>query len=155
MKKRNGFVSNSSTTSYTCDLCGHTESGYDSSGIDDFGFWRCENDHTICFDCVSDDQIEPDDDDGFYVVSSKFCPVCQFEYASNYDMQRYLKKVTGITEEEVFAEIKKINKRRKKLYANEYVLYASQKANISIVEVLKKLKEKHTTYADFLDWLRQ
>lgn len=50
MKIRSGFVSNSSSTSYTCELCGHTESGWDSSGIEEFGFARCPSEHVICAD---------------------------------------------------------------------------------------------------------
>ena len=47
MKIRNGFVSNSSSSSYTCDVCHRTESGYDAS-LSDFGMTECENGHTFC-----------------------------------------------------------------------------------------------------------
>ena len=47
MKIRYGFVSNSSSSSFTCDVCGNTESGYDASP-EDCGMKRCKNDHTFC-----------------------------------------------------------------------------------------------------------
>jgi hypothetical protein len=49
MKIRSGFVSNSSSSSFTCDICGNTESGYDASAAE-LGFKRCQNDHTFCED---------------------------------------------------------------------------------------------------------
>ena len=47
MKTRNGFVSNSSSSSFTCDVCGTTESGYDAS-LSDFGMMQCIRNHTFC-----------------------------------------------------------------------------------------------------------
>lgn len=47
MKIRNGFVSNSSSSSFTCDVCGTTESGMDASARD-FDMKECVNGHTFC-----------------------------------------------------------------------------------------------------------
>lgn len=47
MKIRNGFVSNSSSSSFTCDVCGETQSGMDMSRSE-AGMVECENGHTFC-----------------------------------------------------------------------------------------------------------
>lgn len=47
MKIRTGFVSNSSSSSFVCDICGCVESGYDLS-MSDAGYMMCENGHTFC-----------------------------------------------------------------------------------------------------------
>mgnify|MGYP001102798176 CR=1 FL=1 len=47
MKLRHGFVSNSSSSSFTCGVCGRTESGYDA-GPEDFDMSRCEAGHKYC-----------------------------------------------------------------------------------------------------------
>ncbi len=47
MKIRNGFVSNSSSSSFTCDVCGDTESGFDIS-LDDIEMAECINGHIFC-----------------------------------------------------------------------------------------------------------
>jgi hypothetical protein len=47
MKIRSGFVSNSSSSSFTCDVCGDTESGMDCSPRD-FDMETCVNGHTFC-----------------------------------------------------------------------------------------------------------
>lgn len=47
MKYRKDFVTNSSSSSYTCDICHCTESGYDM-GLSEAEMYECENGHTIC-----------------------------------------------------------------------------------------------------------
>jgi len=47
MKTRNGFVSNSSSTSFTCDVCGEDVSGWDLSRSDS-GMQLCVNGHNFC-----------------------------------------------------------------------------------------------------------
>lgn len=47
MKLRGGFVSNSSTSSYTCDICMETVAERDLS-LGDAGMYICENGHTFC-----------------------------------------------------------------------------------------------------------
>jgi len=154
MKARAGFVSNSSSTSFTCELCNATESGYDSAGIEDFGFFRCRNDHTICFDCVPENEVVEhidDDDEGYYGVDPAVCPICSFEIPSNKDMAVYLLRMTGIPRETAFAEIKKVNRRRRKLYDFEYVAYVVRVQGLDINAVLAGLRDKFDgDYAEFL-----
>jgi len=47
VKIRNGFVSNSSSSSFTCDVCGYTESGMDLC-LSDISMDQCENGHNVC-----------------------------------------------------------------------------------------------------------
>ena len=46
-KKRKYFVSNSSSSSFICEICGRTETGFDAC-LSDFGYVECENGHTFC-----------------------------------------------------------------------------------------------------------
>jgi len=48
-KYRKDFVTNSSSSSFVCDVCGETASGWDM-GLSDAGMYQCENGHTICED---------------------------------------------------------------------------------------------------------
>lgn len=53
MKIRKSFVTNSSSSSFICDSCGHDESGWDMS-LSEANMMECENGHTICEDHVDD-----------------------------------------------------------------------------------------------------
>ena len=47
MKTREGFVSHSSTTSFTCEVSGDTEPYHDSIGWSEIGACACENGHNM------------------------------------------------------------------------------------------------------------
>lgn len=49
MKYRVGFVTNSSSSSYVCEVCGHDESGWDMC-LSDAEMVQCVNGHTFCED---------------------------------------------------------------------------------------------------------
>jgi hypothetical protein len=157
MKIRQGFVSNSSSSSFVCDVCGYAEEIQDSYFA--YSSLRmCKNGHVICKDelidfdeeVINNSNDEDDDEERDYNrVAEKYCPICQFEASGKDDIKRYFLKTTDITEAEVFEGIKKANKRRKKLYPTEYVNYVYVKAGIIESELLAKLKEEFGTYDNF------
>lgn len=60
MKIRKGFISNSSSSSFICDICGTMESGYHSSASE-LGFAELPCGHTICESeviSISDEEFE-------------------------------------------------------------------------------------------------
>ena len=117
MKVRNGFVSNSSSSSFICELCGRQESGWDACP-DEFDMCECENGHVICMDEAlfenKDENVYDDEDE--YLLKEKYCPICQFEVLSKSDAKRYLYSKYKIEDEEVLADIKTRNARRRKVY---------------------------------------
>jgi len=54
MKIRKCFVSNSSSSSYICDICGEEVSGYDLS-LEDIEMFECENNHIFCEEHLKED----------------------------------------------------------------------------------------------------
>ncbi len=57
MKIRNGFVSNSSSSSFVCDICNGVEEGYD--GLAEIGMVDCEYGHVFHTSCAENyTQIE-------------------------------------------------------------------------------------------------
>lgn len=122
MKIRNGFVSNSSTSSYVCDICGEDRGGQDTS-IDESDMKKCVNGHTTCFEHDSKQRllekyieekeeaaINNDDDDDYIFdyeeTPSRFCPVCRLDFAVDKEMLQYLLRLRGKTREEISDEIK-------------------------------------------------
>ena len=188
MKYRKCHVTNSSSSSFVCDICGRVESGWDM-GINEAEMYECVNGHTFCCyealevskedlikmmleegwnktyegDILSEEElnnIELEDlmeycyDGGYYCVPECFCPICNFIEYSESDLSKYLLKEYGIPKDEVFAEVKKYNKRRKKLYENEYITYVCKKFDLNPTEIVAEWKNKFSTYAKFKEYLR-
>lgn len=155
MKIRASFVSNSSTSSFVCCICGREESGMDLS-LSDCEMVECENGHIVCeSELVEEipDKIKESDDFDSYSIPEKYCPVCNFLAISERDVAKYLEKETNISRKEVFEEVKKSNKRRQKLYDSEYLMYVCAKSNIDRNTILPKLKERFGNYSEFLKYL--
>jgi len=180
MKIRNGFVSNSSTSSFTCDICGEEYSGWDASPCDDaYDCCICVNEHVMCnshvdvresdemvngceheFDregnescpeCGEPSKIENDNSG----IAEKNCPICQFKEYSESEMAKYLEKTRNIERAVVFAEIKKINRRRKKLYDTEYITHVCSQFSLTDDLVLEEIKTKFGNFSAYKKFLYQ
>jgi len=150
MKVRYGFVSNSSSTSFICEVCNRTEVGWDSGSVTDYDMVTCINEHTFCTEhLVADQKVKPSRE-----VPESACPICSYIDMSYCDIKRYFLQTTPYTIEEVFVGIKAINKRRKKVYDNEYVEYVLKAKNITSDDLLNELKNKYPKYPDFMSSLR-
>jgi hypothetical protein len=57
MKIRKSFVTNSSSSSYVCDICGNAESGYDCSPRD-FDMSSCIHGHIVCNSHIENKNIQ-------------------------------------------------------------------------------------------------
>jgi len=99
MKVRTGFVSNSSSSSFTCDACGGVESGWDAC-LSDVYMFNCANGHTVC-DSHHDGSI-----DDRYSVPSEQCPICQLKILSNDDLIKFMLYTTGKSRDDVLGEIR-------------------------------------------------
>lgn len=116
MKTRNGFVSNSSSSSFVCEVCGTLESGWDA-GPSDFDMIECNNrkyEHCLCEKhiVVPDDKdlhedcIDDDDDWCGTALRAEFCPLCNFDVIDPKAASKYLLVKQGTTIEELTTEIK-------------------------------------------------
>ena len=180
MKRRSGFVSNSSTSSFTCDVCGEEYSGWDASPWDDsYDCYICPKEHVMCSEHIKGD-VEPPQDKGCdhefdreeadfcpkcgepswvdsdeATISHEQCPVCQFEVYADSDMSKYLLKTREIPRDEVFAKIKAANKRRRKLYNSEYITEVCTRYSLTEDSLLAELKEKFADYDEFSKFIRK
>ena len=94
MKIRSGFVSNSSSSSFVCDVCGASEGGYDV-GLSDVGMFECGNGHTVCLDHM----VKVDDDwenNDYGYIPGKYCPICTLTVIPDHLMLSYIFKVLDL-----------------------------------------------------------
>jgi hypothetical protein len=113
MKYRSSFVTNSSSSSFVCDVCGATESGWDM-GLSDAGMYECENGHTFCDSHLvkqpepkeTDSDNEDEDEDERYGVKAARCPICSFKMIYHADALKFLMKKHNITDANILADMK-------------------------------------------------
>ena len=94
MKIRQGFVSNSSSSSFICMVSGHVEAGMDM-GLDDAEMYECENGHYFCEQFLIG-EIDDHEEDYRYEVKSKHCPICSMNHLSSDIVLRYLVKTGSV-----------------------------------------------------------
>lgn len=121
MKTRLGFVSNSSSSSFICDITGNVESGMDMT-LEDVCMVECVNGHVFGDDFLLgtmediEEQYKKDndmdeDDDNYYesemrsAIPEKHCPICQLQKMTKDDMLKYLLKKTHLIEVDVVKEV--------------------------------------------------
>lgn len=149
MKTRFGFVSNSSSSSFICEICNHTEVGFDAC-LEDFGFAQCVHEHIICEEhLLNAEKIE--DEWGGECCAESACPICCFEMYSQPELAKYLEEKYKIDKSIVFNKIKEVNKRRKKFYDFEYIEYILKENGLNDDMILEELKQKFGSYSNFIN----
>jgi hypothetical protein len=108
MKIRQGFVSNSSSTTFICELCGHSEYGFDwelipsikENGNEKYerNWGRCKNGHLLCKEHFSLRKYKCEMDE----IPSQFCPLCR---SSTKNLEEFLKTKRGKSVDEVLDEL--------------------------------------------------
>ena len=93
MKIRNGFVSNSSSTSFMCVVCGREDGGMDV-GLDDVMMLSCTDYHEMCNTCAPKEDLEIENYYGtgwHKELKPEYCPACTLVEISDFNLLEYAK----------------------------------------------------------------
>ncbi len=108
MKLRSGFVSNSSTSSFICSVCGGQEAAGHEVSWDDMGInhVECAKGHEFHEECLTDNGycVKEDIEEYGYLPTEK-CPVCTMKIISDEDKYRFLIKRKIVGKDFVLREI--------------------------------------------------
>lgn len=158
MKTRNGFVSNSSSSSFICNYCGELFSGYDA-GKSDFGLVECINGHTIC-----DSHVEYKDNDEHKrlllqdYINHNSSTKSEWERETVEKCRELLQKSEFSSDDEEYIDDTLMDVRittaecplcnLSKIKTDTTLLYISKINNINIENINKEIKEKFKTLQD-------
>ena len=151
MKYRKDFVTNSSSPSYVCDICGADASGW-NMGLTEAEMVECNNGHTFC-----ESHITMNDDKRAILLSKikEYADESDYEslsHSSNEDiLDDYLNERDGRYGcHECLCPIYSFEIG----YSDDIVSYLKAKYSISDESILAELKEKFKDYESFKEFLK-
>lgn len=160
MKIRQGFVSNSSTTTYTCDVCGEEAAGMDIN-LSEWGMFQCVNGHTVCEKHeihVTDDMKKTmllnfttkwDGDGGEAVrVEAKKCIDEDGHWEDLFDETFEEYTYESPAERCPICQFKEISN-------SEAIRYMFKKNNITKEEIMTEMKNTFSNYAELKEYLKE
>lgn len=101
MKIRKGFVTNSSSSSFVCVVCGAVESGMDVS-LSEVGYKECGNGHILCGGHAPEDSsIEDKSDEEILAIARSMT-----SWDVKYDVEQYDKATTDLEREDRLDNLK-------------------------------------------------
>jgi hypothetical protein len=103
MKIRNGFVSNSSTSSFLCNICNRLETEYEMAC--DANMYKCVHGHTFCFEHTLNRSECDKDYRESGEVSKKNCPLCQMEEMEDKHIVEYFMKNLELSKKDLIKMI--------------------------------------------------
>lgn len=155
MKIRKGFVSNSSSSSFICDVSGEEHQGMDMC-LEDACMYCCEEVHYFLEEfLIGEIPEDHESDDGDrYGIPKENCPICSFKYLMEDSMVLYIEKFYKITSNQVFDYMKSTNKRLRKLRNVYWFAYLEKERNVTKLQLEAEIKSKYKNVDEFENGLR-
>lgn len=152
MKIRLGFVSNSSSSSYTCSVCGSTESGMDMN-LRDAEMVECVNGHDVCVNHLSQADL-PIEAKRKALMTDQYLSVesrNEIRLMSDEEVEERFEDEGIYHYPEEYCPICQF----KAIEKGDILAYLMKEYNLTDDAILETLKTKFKTYGEFLDSLKK
>jgi len=154
MKIRTSFVSNSSSSSFICDISGEKYTGRDAE-LEDAEMFECKHWHIFCDKYLVGEYKHGED----YVyrcgIPENNCPICSFIEIAEDNLIVYISKVYHITYDEVYIYMKEKNSRLRKVRNIYWFELLSKNKLLSKIDLIKEIKNKFNNLKDFEMFIKQ
>ena len=165
MKIRNGFVSNSSSSSFVCCVCDEILSGWDASPSD-LGMKMCVNGHTFC-ECHMENIPKPTPDKLRESIRNAITLNC---YINESKRNKELEELNSIPDNELDEYEEQYIDRYsgefdvldykcpicifEKISNSDCTYFLIRKCSTSMDEIRKEIKSSFKSYKDFSNYLK-
>lgn len=168
MKFRKDFVTNSSSSSFICDVCGRDESGYDLC-LSDIEMCRCKNGHTFC----EDERVNVREKSKEEMIAEILKNEWNIREEWSNRSRKYIKvevseaTLREMNKEDLYSEYYDDEYDRYEIPAEQCPIcsfhvattrdisaYLKKKINLTEKELLKQWKDEFGTYDNFKKWLK-
>jgi hypothetical protein len=114
MKIRLDYVTNSSSSSFVCEICGQSETQWDDTPD---WYLQCENYHGLCDDHIDEAELEKRYVEGTkeyelwereHQITKEACPLCSLAIIQDETIVRYLNKIGTINKKQLVKDLKEI-----------------------------------------------
>lgn len=155
MKIRKSFVSNSSSSSFTCDVCGANESGMDLC-LSDINMSECVNGHTFCNNHINKDIKD------LSVEQKREILIKQNKYDEDEDE---VERIKALSDKEINEEELQLDDYNypaelcpcctfEELSDKDMINYVEKIHNISRKEYAEQLRNKFKSYDEFTKFIK-
>lgn len=157
MKIRKGFVSNSSSSSYVCNVCGKEYSGFDAS-LRDAEMYFCEHGHIYCRNHV-DNNIDNLDVEGKRKIIISYCrhdsdTKVEAQAADEDKLEKILEDIRYDLESEMSSKYCPCY-RLTPITSGQLIEYLLHERRQTRKEVEKEIKKKYNNYDEMLRDIKQ
>ncbi len=160
MKIRQGFISNSSTTSFTCDACGEVISYHDSCSDEDIGITRFSCGHSTC-SCTEIDLSKKKDQKHWREEAEKELRKTndgpsEEELEAILKVKEFWEFVDECSNWEIYNPSSLCPVCSFKAFNDDFVYrYILIKHNLNIDDVRKEMQKKFNTFDEFQVWIEE